>query len=321
MRPRKLVSVVGAVVLAGTAALTAGAAPAFARGRTGTIAGTVHDTRGAVVAGATIVVYPADPSGSEVGRVTTGLRGTFGMDALPSGRYRVLIDRDGWSEWAPGRITDPTLAYAYQVRPGHTTVVTCVVTAPGRIAGRVTTPAGKPAAGIAVAVYDPSASEWDTTTAADGTYSAALPPGSGYIVSFTNGELLQHSPRTLVWSEAMPYTVTTGRTTRVDERLIAPAVLTGRLVDETGAPVAGAQVYVNIAATAGAAETVTGPDGSYRFDAMPPGIVVVGFHTLDGRQQWAFQKLVGDEADLITLTLGVVTTVDDTLLPVRTPVG
>ena len=186
----------------------------------------------------------------------------------------------------------------------------------GAIAGRVTAPAGGPAAGIVVTVTDRNtASAWDTTTAANGTYSVSLPPGSAYEVAFTNGELTQFSRRTLDPSEARLYTVTSGRTTRVNERLLAPAVLAGRLVDQSGTPVAGAEVVVAFIATAGEARTTTGPDGRYRFEALPPGEVTVGFRTPDGRQQWAYQKTSPAEADLITLSLGTVTTVDDMLLP------
>jgi protocatechuate 3,4-dioxygenase beta subunit len=143
----------------------------------------------------------------------------------------------------------------------------------------------------------------------------SLPPGIGYAVSFTNGELTQFSPRTLDWAQAQHYTVVPGGTTRVDETLLPPAVLIGRLVDEAGVPVTGARVDVDIVATAGTAWTTTGADGRYRLDTMPPGDVMVGFTTAAGRKQWAHQKTSAAEADLIALSLDTVTTVDETLLP------
>ncbi|MEV4703031.1 carboxypeptidase-like regulatory domain-containing protein [Actinoplanes sp. NPDC049316] len=314
-RPRVLISVIAAAVLAGAAAATAGAPPAAAQHRSTGLAGVVHDTGGAAVSGATIIVYPADLSGPEVARTTTGGTGAFRVPGLQPGSYKILIDRDGWSEWAPGRITDPARAASYRVVTGHTTVANSVVTAPGFIAGRVTTARGGPAAGITVTIGDPTASAWDTTTARDGTYSVSLPPGTGYTVSFTNGELTQYSRRTLDWAKAEKYTVRSGHTTRVDERLLAPAVLTGRLVDESGTPVAGASVTVSMLATAGEATATTGADGRYLLDTMPPGEVVVGFTTADGHEQWAYQKRSMETADRITLRLGTVTTVNDKLLP------
>jgi len=315
-RLRAIVGIIATTVLVGAAATAAGASPALAQAGVGSLAGVVHDSRGAVVSGATIMVYPADGSGSEVARTTTGAAGTFRVSPLKVGGYNVLIDRDGWSEWAPGRITDDSEARAYRVVAGRTTVALSVVTAAGAIAGRVTAPTGGPAAGIVVTVTDRNtASAWDTVTAANGRYSVSLPPGTAYEVAFTNGELTQFSPRTLDPSEARLYTVRSGRTTRVNERLLAPAVLVGRLVDESGTPVAGAQVIVAITATAGEARTTTGPDGRYRFEALPPGDVTVGFIAPDGREQWAYQETSPAEADLITLSLGTVTTVDEMLLP------
>ncbi|AGL16925.1 collagen binding domain-containing protein [Actinoplanes sp. N902-109] len=319
-RLRIIVSVVSAVVLAGTAAMTAGASPASAQTRTGSLTGVVRDTRGTPVGGATIVVYPADLSGAEAGRTTTGARGEFTVPALQPGSYQILIDRDGWSEWAPGQRTDPATATAYRVRAGHTTVAPSVVTAPGLIAGRVTTAQGRPAAGIAVAVLDrTTAAQWDTTTVANGSYAISLPPGSAYLVTFTNGYLTQYSPRTLAWDQARVYTVTAGRATRIDERLLAPAMLTGRLTDQSGRPVADARVSVSILATASSAETTTAADGTYRLATMPPGDVVVGFQAPDGRRQWAYGKRAGSQANRISLALGTVTTVDDTLLPAIPP--
>ncbi|GAA0804738.1 carboxypeptidase-like regulatory domain-containing protein [Spirilliplanes yamanashiensis] len=322
-RPRVIISVIAAAVLATAAAATAGAPPAVAGAGAGAgaggLVGTVRDTCGVPVRDATIVVYPSDLSGSEVARTSTGTAGRFRVPALEAGSYTILIDRDGWSEWAPGRITDPAGATTYRVVAGHTTRANSVVTAAGVIAGRVTAPHGGPAGGIRVTVEGPSASAWDTVTAAGGTYSMSLPPGTGYTVSFTNGELTQYSPRTLDRAQARQYTVTSGRVTRVSERLLPPAVLTGRLVDESGNPVAGAQVGVSIAATAGFASATTGPDGRYRLDTMPPGDVTILFTTPDGREQWAHQKTSSDQADLFTLALGTITTVDETLLPLTSP--
>ncbi|WP_306215262.1 MSCRAMM family protein [Actinoplanes sp. RD1] len=316
---RKLLSMVAATVLAGATAMTAGAAPVFAQERSGSLAGSVHDTRGAAVSGAMITVYPADLSGSEVAQTTTGTGGRFEVPALQPGGYRLLIDREGWSEWAPGRITDPARAAVYRIRPARTTVATSVVTAFGVLAGRVTTAAGRPAPGIRVSVTDLTASEWDVTTAADGTYAMTVPPQEGYVVGFTNGHVTQYSPQTLEWAQARRYPVSAGRTTRVDEQLIAPAVLTGRLLGLTGHPVAGARVHVEILMIAGVAETTTAADGTYQVDGLPPGDVKVEFITPGGQVQWAYQKESSRLADRIPLVLGTVTTVDDTLVPPTPP--
>lgn len=150
-RSRVLVRLVVAALTAAAAA-TAGASPVLAQARTGGLAGVVYDTRGAVVRDATIVVYPADLAGPEVARVAVDAAGVFRVPAVPPGAYKILIARHAWFEWAPGRITDSAKAFPYRVIAGRDTRVVSIVTAPGVIAGRVRTPAGGPAAGVAVSV-------------------------------------------------------------------------------------------------------------------------------------------------------------------------
>jgi protocatechuate 3,4-dioxygenase beta subunit len=320
MRRLRVTASLLAAVLAGTAAATTGASPAFAQGGTGTLAGTVRDTQGAAVRDATIVVYPSDPAGVEVATAATDIAGRFAVSAITPGRYQILIARGHWSEWAPGRIDERAEAPAYRVLAGRTTVVHSVVSAPGHIAGRVVTAAGRPASGIRVAVVDQATvAEWDTTTAADGTYSLTLPPGNGYYLSFTNGFLAQFSPRTLDPAQARLYTVRSGRTTRVNERLLAPATVSGRLVDESGTPVAGARVQVDMINTLGTASTSTDMAGRYTISTLPPGPVTVAFTAPDGTTQWAYQKATSADADRFTLALGTVTIVNDSILPYLRP--
>jgi protocatechuate 3,4-dioxygenase beta subunit len=102
---------------------------------------------------------------------------------------------------------------------------------------------------------------------------------------------------------------------------LTPATLTGRLVDEHGTPVAGTGVDLLLVATAGEVSTTTGPDGRYTFDTLPPGDVGVGFTALHGRVQLEHQKASAGEADEFTLSLGTVTTVDETLLPLAALAG
>ncbi|MFG1991968.1 carboxypeptidase-like regulatory domain-containing protein [Actinoplanes sp. NPDC048988] len=185
----------------------------------------------------------------------------------------------------------------------------------GTIAGRVVTPAGRPAAGVKVTVDDiDTARPFTATTAADGRYAIEVPAGDAYVVSFTDGHLQQYSPRTLDFAQATVHTVREGRTLRVSERLFHAATLTGRLTDETGAPVAGASVdFVNIENAFGLT-TTTGADGRYRFSKLAPGPVKVHFRTAGGRSQWAHQAASYEEADVATLKLGRVTAVSDSLL-------
>ncbi|WP_199509719.1 MSCRAMM family protein [Nucisporomicrobium flavum] len=281
------------------------------------LTGRLVDEAGSPIAGAGVEVDMLATAGTVW--TTTGANGRYRFDTMPPGEVVVgFTAPDGRRQWAYQK-RSMSDADRFTLRLGAVTTVddTLLPAIPdGAIAGTVTTAAGGPGAGITVTVEDIStASSWDTTTATDGTYSVTLPPGSSYIVVFTNGELREYSPHTLEWSQAQHYTVASGATTRVDETLLAPAVLTGRFVDTSGTPIAGAGVYVSISATASGVRTTTGADGRYLLDAMPPGDVVIGFTAAGHPEQWAYGKTDGDLADHFTLSLGTVTTVDETLLP------
>jgi protocatechuate 3,4-dioxygenase beta subunit len=318
-RTRVITSAVLAA-LAGLAA-TAFASPARAEAGTGTLSGAVRDTRGAVVANAQVTVYPPDTSGDYVTTTHTDATGRFQVPALEEGSYKLLIGLGGWSEWAPGRTDNPDAAVAYPVVAGGTTVADSVVTAAGVIKGRLTTASGAPASNVKVTADDEDhARPWYTTTAADGTYALRVAPGTNYVISFADGQFTQYAPHTIDRAQARHYTVRSGRTLRVDDRLLPAASLHGRLVDAAGAPVAAARVrFIN--SYAFERTTTTDADGRYSFDKLSPSEIKIQFRTADGRQQWAYQKLSYDEAETFTLSLGTVTTVNDQLLPLPAPVG
>ncbi|WP_433360572.1 carboxypeptidase-like regulatory domain-containing protein [Actinoplanes sp. CA-142083] len=313
MRPIRMITT---VTLAAAIAATGVATPALADTGTGSISGSVRDTKGAVVANSEITVYPPTQPSGPVAVTHTDAAGKFRVTGLDEGSYQIQIGLGGWTEWAPGRVGNPADARTYTVAAGRTTRATSVVTAAGVVTGRVTTPAGRPAAGIAVSADDDNqARTWNTTTAADGTYSLKVPPGDAYVIGFQDGNLRQYSPRTLDRTQARHYTVRSGRTLRVDDQLLAAASLTGRLTDATGAPAAGAQVHFIDTTTAYELVSTTDADGRYRFEKLSPAEIKVWFRTADGQEQWAHQALSYDEAATFTLSLGAVTTVDDQLLP------
>jgi carboxypeptidase family protein len=307
--------------LAGIAATLTAASPALADPGTGSLSGAVRDTRGAVVADAQIAVYLPDTSSGYLTRTQTDAAGKFRVPGLDEGSYKISIGLGGWSEWAPGRRAEDSAAVAYPVTAGHDTVADSVVTAPGVITGRVAAAAGGPAAGVKVSADDDQhARQWDATTTTDGRYSLRVPPGTDYVVSFTDGHFRQFAPHTLDRAAARHYTVRSGHTLRVDDRLLPAASLTGRLVDSAGAPVAAAQVSF-LTDYAFEVTTTTDADGRYRFDKLLPEAVKVVFHTADGQEQWAYQQLSYADATTFTLASGAVTTVNDQLLPVPAPVG
>src|SRR6202522_3432669 len=60
-----------------------------------TLTGTVSDSSGAVVAGATVVVH-SEETGADIRSVTTGDSGSFNITNLPAGRYTVTVKNRGF---------------------------------------------------------------------------------------------------------------------------------------------------------------------------------------------------------------------------------
>ncbi|GAA0577684.1 hypothetical protein GCM10010172_73100 [Paractinoplanes ferrugineus] len=279
---------------------------------TGNLAGAVHDTRGAVVAGADLTVLVPD-SPNIAARARTDAAGHFKVTGLDAGAYTIQIDRGGWAEWAPGRTDTPS---AYAVVAGRTTFADSVVPAAGRLTGRVLDASGAPAAGVAVSAEDDEhARDFTGTTAADGRYSLRVAPNETYVLRFTDGHFAQYAPSTADRSAASRHPVGAGRTVRADNRLLPGASVSGKLLGADGAPVAGAQVgYVDN--NAGSASAITDANGDYTIAKLPPGDFKVYFRTTEGQLQWAYQALSYAEADTFTLPAGGTATVDDQLLPV-----
>jgi protocatechuate 3,4-dioxygenase beta subunit len=312
--PKVIVSVLAAAV-AGAGVAVAGASPAQAGWNAGLFSGTVRNDRGAVVAGATISVWPTVNENTRPVAVTkTNAAGKWRVAKLNPGRYKVEIGLTGWSEYAPGRERDHADARAYRVTKHRLTIVNSVVERAGSFSGRLTTATGKPAAGVPVTVDDyNTARAFTTTTKANGTYAVPVPPRGDYVVSYRDGTFRQYAVGTIDQQRARHYKVASGQRVRVNDRFLQAATLTGRLVDAAGAPVAAATVSYYNTQTAFEQQTTTDANGHYTFAKLNPGTVKVSFRTTDGRRQYAYQAATYDEATEFTLTLGTVTTVNDTL--------
>jgi hypothetical protein len=305
--------------MAGIAAATTAAGPAFAADPAGSLSGVVRDTRGAVVPDAVIAAY-LDPSGDAVQTLEADSHGRFRMTGLKAGSYKIQIGMQGWSEWAPGRVSDPAQARGYQVTAGHNTVANSVVTAAGIITGRFLGPDGQPAAAAGVHVTNmDNGSETGGVTAADGTYRIRVQPNQTFVVSYAVGPLAEYVPHTFDSDQATRFFVRSGQTVRVDDQAVALSGISGRLTDAAGAPAGGVYVsFINVDTTA-ESETDTLADGTYDFSGLlAPGRYKVRFAD-SGHSQYAHQQLDYESADVITLTSGETAVVDDQLLWVPTP--
>ncbi|MBM2620726.1 carboxypeptidase regulatory-like domain-containing protein [Actinoplanes sp. LDG1-06] len=308
-----------AATLAGVVAAGTAAAPALAADPTGSIAGVVRDTRGAVVPGAAIGVY-VTPSSDAVQELQADARGRFTITGLKTGSYKVRIGLGGWAEWAPGRVSDPDQARTYRVRANRTTDAGSVVTATGIIAGRFFGPDGTPAANAAVNITNVNtAAEHGGVTAADGTFRIKVQPNQTFIVNYAVGAIGQYVPHTFDSAQATRFTVRSGQTVRVTDQAAALAGISGRLTDAAGAPAGGVNVsFINVD-TINQSDTTTAADGTYDFSGLlKPGNYKVRF-SAGGNRQYAYQQPDYDSATVITVTSGETAVVDDQLSWVIAP--
>ncbi|MBL7253089.1 carboxypeptidase-like regulatory domain-containing protein [Paractinoplanes lichenicola] len=308
-----------AATLAGVVAATSVGGPALAADPTGSITGIVRDTRGAVVPDASVAVY-VNPSSDAVQELQADSRGRFTISGLEAGTYKIQIGLGGWSEWAPGRISNPDQAQTYRVRANRTTTANSVVTATGFLAGRLFAPDGKPLANAPVNVTnDNTASQHATLTEADGTFRLRVQPNQTFIVNYQAGALGQYVPHTFDPAQATRFFVRSGQTVRLTDRAAALAGISGRLTDAAGAPAGGVNVsFINVD-TINQSDTTTAADGTYDFSGLlEPGRYKVRFSNADGRQ-YAHQQPDYDSAEIITVASGETVVVDDQLLWVVAP--
>jgi len=160
---------------------------AFLAGYTleGSVGGTVTDGAGSPMAGITVTVMGEWPSWVVAGTATTGADGTWRIDDLAVGRYRVrfrdLSERKGWL-WSTA---SPTYKAASNVVVPMAETATIDVALPAFpdtvVAGRVTDQStGLPLAGAHVAVFDDTGFVMWATTGTNGYYGIRGLPSKQY---------------------------------------------------------------------------------------------------------------------------------------------
>lgn len=290
---RRLLRVVTAATAA-TVSLAFGVIPAQAEEPTaGTLAGTVTtESDNAPVAG--VEVYASTPDGERAGYAVTGEDGTYLMEDLAEGDYRVRFapeDPDLVPEYFDG-VYDAWDAQSVVVDAGGaTTGIDASLTAYATISGTVTRESdGAPVAATVIAGLDV------VTTDADGAYTARVLPGE-YTVRFVPDDpaLLEeywNDARSDADAEAV--TVTTGEhRTGVDAQVASAARISGTVhvgdapggdpSVETAVEAYAAGVFVGMAwADAAGAYSLYLPAGDYTLRASggytPLGILAPEYY-------------------------------------------
>jgi protocatechuate 3,4-dioxygenase beta subunit len=244
---------------------------------TAEITGTVVDERGQPLAGAPVIAEP-ESTGDAMDRAAWGVRGVqetvtdqggeFHVGGLPGGSYTVRAARPGAAESAlwlsTGVVTTPSSA-----------PIRIVVAAEGRVLGRVRLADGKPVTAFTIALGN---TRPRPISSQDGTFAVAAPAG------------------TYALTVAGPGFVTTGHdvtvaaATDTDVGTLAVTAgrsISGRVLDETGMPVAGATVAAGSLLSGGGAElyiehesiaakdTRTDADGRFVLAGFPPASLTI----------------------------------------------
>jgi RNA polymerase sigma factor (sigma-70 family) len=271
----------------------------------GAIAGTVVDKNGQPIGDAQVVAEP-DWTGGTADRAAFGVRGVqetvtdqagaFRFGGLPDGSYRVRAARPGAPEAAlalsEGVVTKPNAA-----------AIKIVVPADGRVIGKVQLAGGKPPVAFTVTLGGtkplPFASKDGAFAlpAAAGTYPLTI-SGLGFVATTKDA------------------TINEGKDTDLGTITVNPGrSISGRVLDEHGAPVAKATVAAGALLTGGGAElyikdesimakdTETDENGRYVLDGFPPAALTVVAGKADAGRSASVRVPASPDSAMLDLVL------------------
>ena len=248
--------------------------------RGGTLSGAVRDAAGNAVRDVTVAAYNVD--GTLHATATSQLDGTYSLLVAPGAYKLIAFDpRFAFATRLFGGARDFESAGAIGVAAGQNIHGFDFSLAAAGVVTGIVREGAEPRAGITVAAYDAAgmlvASAASDT---DGRYVLALAPGEYRIVAFD--EELRYAASydggANSFDETLPRSVTAGTTIAADIALRRAAVIRGEVLDSSGAPVNGVNVFALDAAgnrVAGAAShggtfALAAPPGTYTYRAVDP---------------------------------------------------
>jgi protocatechuate 3,4-dioxygenase beta subunit/subtilase family serine protease len=280
----------------------------------GRVAGTVTDTDGNPIGGATVWLY--ESSGRATGQ-TTSAAGAYEFTGVASGDYKVFFSGDnaGYvSEWYADRQGFMAADLVTVLAPA-TTTVDAVLSQGGRVAGIVTDTDGIPIGGATVWLYDSTGGEsWQATSAA-GTYEFTGVASGSYRLYFSGEDTgfgsEWHADRQ-DFMTADVVTVVAPATTTVDAVLAPGNRVAGTVTDADGAPIDGATVSL-YDSEGGETTRTTGVDGTYEFASLAAGVYKVKFQAAGLLEEWYADRPDFAGADPVMVTARGTTTVNAVL--------
>ncbi|WP_433127850.1 carboxypeptidase regulatory-like domain-containing protein [Micromonospora sp. CA-240977] len=300
----------GAVV---AALVLPGASPAQAAA-TGAVSGRLTTSTGTAAAEVLVQVYDSD-SYSYIDNTSTDADGNYTLAGLPTGSYLVGY----FPLEQPGQYyhQQPTIfsATPVDVTAGGTARADDQLFAIGTVTGQIVNAAGEPVPNLPI-----DAREVETGAATggltdeQGRFTFTTQPGR-YVLSLQpipGSDQVQYVPGKIDQDSASVFEVKADETTVVNETTLSAGTLSGRFTTAAGAPLANAQVSVNLPTGGSGAYTETDANGEFTAQLLPASYVV-GLYAGD-RQQYYRGKLAFEEADRVEVRGGQQTTITDSLL-------
>jgi hypothetical protein len=201
--------------------------PAGAAGRPGAVYGNVADARGMPVDGAQVVL--TDEEGiPKTDPVLTRADGTYRLDNVPAGSYRLAIRKEGFAPY-----TD-----SLTVEAGLETAANAILHGAGSIRGVIRNKQGGPVRDADVTIRDTANNlvGLPMKTGEDGVYAASGLPEGAYLVDVRAAGYRQPAPASV--------TVQAGGSAAADFTLTGLGSIRGQVADGQGNLLAGAVVTV-----------------------------------------------------------------------------
>jgi protocatechuate 3,4-dioxygenase beta subunit len=229
----------------------------------GSVAGKVTDSQGTPVEGANIFLFAHPHMGEGEGfrETQTDVNGNYVIDDLWAGSYHMIVTPPVGSKLIERHIPDIVVSTA-------ATLIKDVILEYGDVvAGTVRDSAGKPVAGATISLWDPETHvSASARTDAEGKYtSTGLPPGT------YNMNVIPPPGSNLLWVQFTGVVVIAGETTNRDVVLEQGAMVTGKVTDPAGKPVANASISLWDPVTFASGSALTDADGIYTASALRSG--------------------------------------------------
>jgi protocatechuate 3,4-dioxygenase beta subunit len=233
------------------------------------VAGRVKDERGAGIGGALVSASRAEPPFGQASRTRTRPDGSFALEGLIPGRYRLSASAE--EGFGSGQATAKVLT-------GDAPGVEIVLPAATKVEGRVTTADGRPAAGARVSamidVMMPEGGMMATgdfaVTEADGRFELKRAMPGRITLNVRHDE---HGSRSVGPEEMKP-----GERRTFAVALARGGTISGLVKTADGRPAADVMVRVRPRdgrMFGGDLPEISGPDGRYRITGLPAGRMVV----------------------------------------------